>query len=174
MIREFRLPDLGEGLTESELVQWRVAEGEEVTLHQVIAEVETAKAMVELPSPHAGVVERLYVGNGTTVNVGEPIIAFRVEGGGRRVGCAPAEPRRLRREARCHGAAGSPRAPWWRDGRRGTRSRSGPPPRARPRARASRTGRARSASVPRRPSGASPSSSACTWPTSSARASAAS
>jgi pyruvate dehydrogenase E2 component (dihydrolipoamide acetyltransferase) len=80
VIREFRLPDLGEGLTESELVQWRVAEGEEVTLHQVIAEVETAKAMVELPSPHAGVVERLYVGNGTTVNVGEPIIAFRVEG----------------------------------------------------------------------------------------------
>ena len=81
MIVQFRLPDLGEGLTESELVQWRVAEGDEVGLDQIIAEVETAKAMVELPSPHAGVVERLYVPPGTTVNVGEPIIAFRVAGG---------------------------------------------------------------------------------------------
>src|SRR5438270_12744915 len=78
---EFRLPDLGEGLTESELVQWKVAVVDEVGLDQVIAEVETAKAMVELPSPHAGVVERLYVAPGTTVNVGEPIIAFRVAGG---------------------------------------------------------------------------------------------
>ena len=81
MIVQFRLPDLGEGLTESELVQWRVAEGDEVGLDQIIAEVETAKAMVELPSPHAGVVERLHVPPGTTVNVGEPIISFRVAEG---------------------------------------------------------------------------------------------
>jgi pyruvate dehydrogenase E2 component (dihydrolipoamide acetyltransferase) len=82
MIKEFRLPDLGEGLTESELIAWRVAEGETVGLDQIIAEVETAKAMVELPSPHAGVVERLYVPPGSTVSVGEPIIAFRVDGPG--------------------------------------------------------------------------------------------
>ncbi|HEY0374792.1 MAG TPA: dihydrolipoamide acetyltransferase family protein [Amnibacterium sp.] len=80
MIVQFRLPDLGEGLTESELVQWKVAVGDEVGLDQIIAEVETAKAMVELPSPHAGIVERLYVPPGTTVNVGEPLIAFRIAG----------------------------------------------------------------------------------------------
>ncbi|MDH2445196.1 dihydrolipoamide acetyltransferase family protein [Amnibacterium sp. CER49] len=79
MIREFRLPDLGEGLTESELVAWRVAEGDTVELGQIIAEVETAKAMVELPSPHTGVVERLHAEPGTTVQVGETLLAFRVD-----------------------------------------------------------------------------------------------
>ena len=54
MNAEFRLPDLGEGLPEAEIVQWLVAEGDEVTLNQPIAEVETAKAIVELPSPFAG------------------------------------------------------------------------------------------------------------------------
>lgn len=78
--REFRLPDLGEGLTESELVSWRVAEGDTVVLNQIIAEVETAKALVELPSPHAGVIARLYVEAGVTVNVGDPIVAFTVDG----------------------------------------------------------------------------------------------
>ena len=77
-IKEFRLPDLGEGLTESELVSWRVSEGDTVTLNQVIAEVETAKALVELPSPHAGVISRLYVDAGVTVNVGDPIVAFEI------------------------------------------------------------------------------------------------
>src|SRR3712207_6953819 len=68
MIREFRLPDLGEGLTESELVLWRVHEGDTVDLDQVIAEVETAKAMVELPSPHAG--DGKSVVEGKSVDVG--------------------------------------------------------------------------------------------------------
>ena len=59
MIKEFRLPDLGEGLTESEILSWKVAVGDTVTLNQVIAEVETAKAVVELPSPFAGTVAAL-------------------------------------------------------------------------------------------------------------------
>ncbi|MEN2743121.1 dihydrolipoamide acetyltransferase family protein [Sinomonas halotolerans] len=78
MIREFRLPDLGEGLTESEIVAWRVAEGDSVTLNQVIAEVETAKAVVELPSPYTGTIAHLLAEPGTTVAVGTPIVAFEV------------------------------------------------------------------------------------------------
>lgn len=54
MIAEFRLPDLGEGLTEAEVVQWLVAPGDAVALNQTLAEVETAKAVVELPSPYEG------------------------------------------------------------------------------------------------------------------------
>ncbi|MCU1480815.1 MAG: branched-chain alpha-keto acid dehydrogenase subunit [Subtercola sp.] len=76
---DFLLPDLGEGLTESEIVAWRVAVGDRVELNQIIADVETAKAIVELPSPRAGIIERLYVSEGVTVNVGEPIVAFEVE-----------------------------------------------------------------------------------------------
>ena len=57
-VQKFRLPDLGEGLTESEILTWQVAVGDTVTLNQIIAEVETAKAVVELPSPYAGVVTR--------------------------------------------------------------------------------------------------------------------
>lgn len=79
-VKEFRLPDLGEGLTESEVAVWRVAVGDTVALNQVIAEVETAKALVDLPSPYAGVVTRLFVETGTTVTVGDPIIAFEVDG----------------------------------------------------------------------------------------------
>ncbi|WP_312181383.1 dihydrolipoamide acetyltransferase family protein [Arthrobacter sp.] len=78
MIREFRLPDLGEGLTESEILSWKVAEGQAVALNQVIAEVETAKAVVELPSPFAGVVARLHELPGTIVEVGSTIISFDI------------------------------------------------------------------------------------------------
>ncbi|WP_394768978.1 dihydrolipoamide acetyltransferase family protein [Lacisediminihabitans sp.] len=77
--REFALPDLGEGLTESELVSWHVAVGDTVELNQPIAEVETAKAIVQLPSPFAGVVSRLYAEEGATVLVGALIAAFEVE-----------------------------------------------------------------------------------------------
>jgi 2-oxoisovalerate dehydrogenase E2 component (dihydrolipoyl transacylase) len=80
MIEEFRLPDLGEGLTESEIVAWHVAVGDTVALNQVIGEVETAKAVVELPSPFAGTVTAITHEPGTTVEVGEVIIAFEVEG----------------------------------------------------------------------------------------------
>ncbi|WP_168627679.1 dihydrolipoamide acetyltransferase family protein [Cryobacterium sp. BB307] len=81
-VKEFALPDLGEGLTESELVSWRVAEGDTVELNQVIAEVETAKALVELPSPFAGVIAKLYAEPGTTVLVGAPIAAFELADSG--------------------------------------------------------------------------------------------
>src|SRR3978361_1597392 len=70
------MPDLGEGLTESELVAWHVAVGELVELNQPIAEVETAKAIVQLPSPFAGTISKLYVEAGTTVTVGSRIVAF--------------------------------------------------------------------------------------------------
>jgi len=78
--REFKLPDLGEGLTESEIVAWKVAPGDRIELNQVIAEVETAKAVVDLPSPFAGIVARLMVDAGVTVSVGEPIISVEVSG----------------------------------------------------------------------------------------------
>lgn len=78
MIKEFRLPDLGEGLTESEILSWKVNVGDTVTLNQVIAEVETAKAVVELPSPFAGVVTALHEQPGTVVEVGKPIVSFEI------------------------------------------------------------------------------------------------
>ncbi|HKH08717.1 MAG TPA: biotin/lipoyl-containing protein, partial [Agromyces sp.] len=75
MIRDFALPDLGEGLTESEIVAWRVAVGDRVELNQIIADVETAKAVVELPSPFAGVVTALHAAEGETIDVGAPLFS---------------------------------------------------------------------------------------------------
>jgi 2-oxoisovalerate dehydrogenase E2 component (dihydrolipoyl transacylase) len=74
--KEFKLPDVGEGLTEADIVTWRVAPGDVVTINQVIVEIETAKSLVELPSPFAGTVTKLLVDEGTTVDVGIPIIAI--------------------------------------------------------------------------------------------------
>ena len=79
--RQFRLPDLGEGLTESEIVSWRVGVGDTVQLNQVIGEVETAKAVVELPSPFAGRVTALLAEPGQVVAVGAPIAEFEVTAG---------------------------------------------------------------------------------------------
>ncbi|MFJ2977479.1 dihydrolipoamide acetyltransferase family protein [Curtobacterium sp. NPDC087082] len=76
-VAEFPLPDVGEGLTEAEIVQWRVAIGDEITVDQVLVEIETAKSLVELPSPFSGTVTGLLVSEGDTVEVGKPII--RVE-----------------------------------------------------------------------------------------------
>ena len=75
MNKEFRLPDVGEGLTEADIVSWHVKPGDTVTINQVIVEIETAKAVVELPSPYAGTVTALLVAEGQTVDVGIPIIA---------------------------------------------------------------------------------------------------
>ena len=80
MSTDFRLPDLGEGLPEAELVQWLVAEGDTVTLNQTIAEVETAKAVVELPSPYAGLVRTLHAAAGDVVEVGSVLISFDIAG----------------------------------------------------------------------------------------------
>ncbi|HEY8160725.1 MAG TPA: dihydrolipoamide acetyltransferase family protein [Methylocystis sp.] len=75
-MRTFRLPDLGEGLQEAELVEWRVKPGEEVAVDQPLAAVETAKAVVEIPSPCAGRIERLFAGAGDIIRVGAPLVEF--------------------------------------------------------------------------------------------------
>jgi pyruvate dehydrogenase E2 component (dihydrolipoamide acetyltransferase) len=79
-LKQFRLPDVGEGLTEADIVSWRVKPGDTVTVNQVIVEIETAKAVVELPSPYDGVVAQLLVDEGQTVEVGTPIIAVDTSG----------------------------------------------------------------------------------------------
>ncbi len=76
----FNLPDVGEGLTEAEIVSWKVAPGDQVTVNQVICEIETAKSIVELPCPFAGTIEKLFAKEGDTVLVGNPIIAVQAEG----------------------------------------------------------------------------------------------
>ena len=80
MRKEFRLPDVGEGLTEADIVSWHVKPGDTVTVNQIIVDIETAKAVVELPSPYAGTVSALLVDAGQTVDVGTPIIAVEVPG----------------------------------------------------------------------------------------------
>ena len=96
----FLLPDLGEGLTEAELVNWLVAVGDEIRVDQPIAEVETAKSMVEVPSPYAGTVAVLHGEPGQTLDVGKPLISVtpvgapfrwsRVAGGAATGNAAPA------------------------------------------------------------------------------------
>ena len=80
MKKEFRLPDVGEGLTEADIVSWHVKPGDTASINQVIVDIETAKAVVELPSPYAGTVAALLVEEGQTVDVGTPIIAVDVPG----------------------------------------------------------------------------------------------
>jgi len=80
--KEFRLPDVGEGLTEADIVSWHVKPGDTVTINQIIVDIETAKAVVELPSPYAGTVTALLVEEGQTIDVGTPIIAVDVPGAG--------------------------------------------------------------------------------------------
>ncbi|MFP5019218.1 dihydrolipoamide acetyltransferase family protein [Pseudonocardia phyllosphaerae] len=77
----FNLPDVGEGLTEAEIVTWRVQPGDTVAVNDVIVEIETAKAAVELPSPWAGTVQELLAEPGVTLTVGTPIIAIDTAGG---------------------------------------------------------------------------------------------
>ncbi|MDP9319396.1 MAG: 2-oxo acid dehydrogenase subunit E2, partial [Actinomycetota bacterium] len=74
-VNEFKLPDVGEGLTEAEIVTWLVKVGDTIKVNDIICEIETAKSLVELPSPYAGTVSRLMVAQGETVAVGTPIIA---------------------------------------------------------------------------------------------------
>ncbi|MFG2293300.1 dihydrolipoamide acetyltransferase family protein [Streptomyces sp. NPDC048603] len=80
-IREFKMPDVGEGLTEAEILKWYVQPGDTVTDGQVVCEVETAKAAVELPIPFDGVVHELRFDEGVTVDVGQVIITVDVAGG---------------------------------------------------------------------------------------------
>ncbi|NYH78924.1 pyruvate dehydrogenase E2 component (dihydrolipoamide acetyltransferase) [Actinopolyspora biskrensis] len=78
-LKHFPLPDVGEGLTEAEILNWRVGPGDAVELNQTIVEIETAKASVELPSPYAGRVGELLAQPGQTVEVGTPILAFELD-----------------------------------------------------------------------------------------------
>ena len=90
-VREFNMPDVGEGLTEAEILKWYVQPGDQVTDGQVVCEVETAKAAVELPIPYDGVVRDLHFPEGTTVDVGTAIIAVDVSGGTAAPAEAPAQ-----------------------------------------------------------------------------------
>lgn len=76
---EFKLPDLGEGLEDAEVVAWLVAEGDEVSLNQPLVEVDTAKALVEIPSPFSGKVTRLHAATGEVVKVGARLVTFEIE-----------------------------------------------------------------------------------------------
>ncbi|MGO1916690.1 MAG: biotin/lipoyl-containing protein, partial [Brevibacterium aurantiacum] len=73
--REFILPDLGEGLTEAELISWKVEIGDEVHVDQMVVEVESAKSVVELPCPYAGRIVSLHANAGDTVSAGQPLLS---------------------------------------------------------------------------------------------------
>lgn len=112
--QEFLLPDVGEGLTEAEIVTWRVAVGDVVEINQTIVEIETAKAVVELPCPFRGTVSALLVPEGRVVPVGTPIMSVDATDGEAReavlvgYGVAHGSTRRRRLSARSHGAAAAP------------------------------------------------------------------
>ena len=139
--REFKMPDVGEGLTEAEILKWYVQPGDTVTDGQVVCEVETAKAAVELPIPYDGVVRELHFEEGATVDVGTSIITVDVAPGSRRAPRAEApaaEPRaaappprrrRPRAASPSWSATGSPRPPPSAARARGLRSPSRPRPR---------------------------------------------
>ncbi len=102
-VREFKLPDPGEGLTEAEIVTWHVKPGDTVKVNDVIVEVETAKSLVELPVPFAGTVSALHVAEGDTVEVGTSIISID-DGGARAADAArpPPRPPRTWEEGEAH------------------------------------------------------------------------
>ncbi len=80
-VRDFLMPDLGEGLTEGEINRWLVAEGDVVVVDQPIAEITTEKAVVEVPTPFAGRVATLHGVEGESIAVGKPLISIEVAGG---------------------------------------------------------------------------------------------
>jgi 2-oxoisovalerate dehydrogenase E2 component (dihydrolipoyl transacylase) len=109
----FNLPDLGEGLAEAEIVAWHVKVGDRVKVDQPMVSVETAKAVVEVPSPYSGVIRALHAAAGEMVATGKPLVDFDIEGAVSVVKSPePAKPRRHR---------GRPHA----DERRGTRRACG-------------------------------------------------
>lgn len=79
-MKHFKLPDLGEGLPEAEIVEWHVKIGDTVEVDQVLVSVETAKAIVEVPSPEAGTVAKLFGEPGDIIHTGEPLMAYEGEG----------------------------------------------------------------------------------------------
>jgi pyruvate dehydrogenase E2 component (dihydrolipoamide acetyltransferase) len=93
-LKQFKLPDVGEGLTEADIVSWRVKPGDQVAVNQVIVEIETAKSLVELPCPWDGVITGLLAAEGQTVDVGTPIVEVNVgaDASGGAAGAAEAAP----------------------------------------------------------------------------------
>ncbi|TFD81371.1 biotin/lipoyl-containing protein, partial [Cryobacterium fucosi] len=91
-VSKFTLPDVGEGLTEAEIVEWKVAPGDTVAINQVLVEIETAKSLVELPSPYIGVVGEILVQPGTTVDVGTVIITIVSDDADASVAAPPVAP----------------------------------------------------------------------------------
>lgn len=115
-MRIFRLPDLGEGLQEAELVEWHVAPGQEVAVDQPLASVETAKAVVEIPSPQAGRIDKLFAKAGEIIRIGGPLIGFdgareESEDAGTVVGAVESSNRVLQEAPVGHGAGGVRAAP---------------------------------------------------------------
>ena len=98
MAFEFKLPDLGEGITEGEVVKWRVKPGDSVEEHQVVLEIETDKAIVEVPSPKKGVVAALNKAEGDTVKVGETLLTIETQGGAEAQGAAAQAPKEAPKE----------------------------------------------------------------------------
>jgi pyruvate/2-oxoglutarate dehydrogenase complex dihydrolipoamide acyltransferase (E2) component len=82
MIREFRLPDVGEGISEAEIVRWLIAEGATVSEDQDIVEIETDKAIVALPSPHKGKIVKFHRKEGDLTKVGETLVSIETEDAG--------------------------------------------------------------------------------------------
>ena len=91
-VKTFLLPDVGEGLTEAEILSWHVKPGDAVVVNQTIVEIETAKAAVELPCPYAGVVAEVFVAEGDVVAVGSPILSITTEAVPGAAPTAPAAP----------------------------------------------------------------------------------
>ena len=110
-LREFNLPDPGEGLTEADIVTWRVAVGDTVKVNDIVVEIETAKSLVELPIPWAGTVAALLVSEGQTVEVGSPIIAIDDPTYAGGAPAAPAAPAASSAPAASAAAAGATPAP---------------------------------------------------------------
>ncbi len=153
-LKQFRLPDVGEGLTEADIVKWHVQPGDPVRINQIVVEIETAKAVVELPSPFEGVVDGLLAAEGATVDVGTPILSVSTGEAGAlapaAAGSRPSPPPRARtfplRRPRSR-----PRG--WPRRRLPTRPSRRPAPRPCPRPRPCR--------APRRPPGTGRSASPC-------------
>src|SRR5215470_1110611 len=76
MAKEFRLPDIGEGIAEAEIAKWLVQEGASVKEDQEIVEIETDKAIVKLPSPYHGTISKLHAKEGDIINVGQVLVSF--------------------------------------------------------------------------------------------------
>ena len=110
MAYEFKLPDLGEGLTEGEVARWLVAEGQEIAEDDPLVEVQTDKATVEIPSPASGTVARILVAEGEVVPVGTVLVVIGDEDGAAAAAAGREEARAGRGAARAAASEGSARA----------------------------------------------------------------